>query len=223
MATGASTRRSRGAAGRCPQGRAAADPAAFADLLAARHPPCRARGQQARSRRIRPRRVRRDRRPITPQFAADLGFASLVDDPALGAPRRQPDRALAAHALVSRGRACSNISKRSTSTEAAAGAAVPLPGAMGQPPESRIPRVFGHRRRPARSRPATRSWSWARRAPRGSRRSSRSTARCARAIAGDAVTLTLEDEIDIARGDLAGASRSAVPNSPTSSPRISSG
>ncbi len=43
------------------------------------------------------------------------------------------------------------------------------------------------------------------------------------AEAGDAVTLTLTDEIDIARGDVLVASGQAVQRSPISSLRISSG
>ena len=50
MATGASKRRSRHHSHRCAQGRAGANPAAFADLLAARHSPCGPRGKQDRSR-----------------------------------------------------------------------------------------------------------------------------------------------------------------------------
>ena len=44
-----------------------------------------------------------------------------------------------------------------------------------------------------------------------------------RATSGEAVTLTLEDEIDIARGDMLVNPQESVPNSPTSSPRILSG
>ena len=43
------------------------------------------------------------------------------------------------------------------------------------------------------------------------------------AVAGDAVTLTLADEVDISRGDVLAASARAARSSPTSSPRICSG
>ena len=156
------------------------------------------------------------------QFAADLGFASLVTIP-LSARHGDNLTERSPRTPWYRGPSLLEHLETIDVDRGRRRPAVPLPGAMGQSPEPRIPRVFGHRRVRRRWRRATRSRSWVRRAPRGSRRSSPSTARCARASAGDAVTLTLEDEIDIARGDMLVPPRCAVPNSPTSSPRISSG
>ncbi len=58
-------RRSGAAARRCEKGRRRPDPPPFADLLAARHPPRRARGQQARPRRFRLRDLRRHRQGVS--------------------------------------------------------------------------------------------------------------------------------------------------------------
>ena len=104
---------------------------------------------------------------------------------------------------------------------AARSQAVPLPGAVGQPPQSRFPRLLRHRR-VGDVAPGDPSSS-----PRRARRP-----RVARIVtfdgdldeagAGDAVTLTLTDEIDISRGDLL-ASPKARRKSPTNSPPMSSG
>ena len=81
-------------------------------------------------------------------------------------------------------------------------ATVPLSGAMGQPPEWRVPRLLRDRRigldRAGRRGAGRRLGA----RPRGSRRSSRFDGPLDCAAEGDAVTLTLDSEIDIARGDL---------------------
>ena len=216
-------RRSRRAAGRCPQGRAAADQAAFADLLAARHPPHRARGQQARSRRIRPRRVRHASPRRYARFAAESRLRFAADDPDLGAPRRQPDRALGPHAVVSAARRLldhletdrrredaadeqpfrfpvqwvnrPNLEFRGFSGTVAAGSVAPGDPVrvMGSARASRVKEIVTF------------------------------DGPLARAAAGDAVTLTFEDEIDISRGDMLVGRTPPRANSPTSSPRIWSG
>ena len=147
MATGASNCRSRGHPGRRAQGRADADPAPRLHLLAARHPPRRAGGQQDRPGRLRPGRCstrssrdyRRLRRPASASTrSSPIPMSARYGDNVIE-PRRQ-------HALVSRARRCSSIWKPSTSTSDAADEAVPLPGAVGQPAEPRFPRLL-----PARS------------------------------------------------------------------------
>ena len=83
-----------------------------------------------------------------------------------------------------------------------AGQAVPLAGAMGQPAAFRFPRLCRHGRRRQRQSRATRSWCCRR--ARATRVKSIVTAdgELAAAQAGDAVTVTLADEIDVARGDM---------------------
>ena len=213
-------RRSRGAAGRCPQGRAAADPPAFADLLAVRHPPCRARGQQARSRRIRPRLVRQDRDRLR-AIRRRSRFRLAGHDPAVGAPRRQPDRALAAHALVS-GAEPARTSRNDRRDRGRRRPEVPFPGAMGQPPEPGIPRVFGHRcvRRGGAGRPNPGHGFVARLAGQGDRHLRRSAGARLCRRRGDPDPGG-RDRHRARRH--AGASAMRRANSPTSSPRISSG
>ena len=80
------------------------------------------------------------------QFAADLRLRLGGDDPAVGALRRQPDRALAAHALVRRADACSNISRASTSTDDAGEAPFRFPVQWVNRPNQRLPRLFRHGR-----------------------------------------------------------------------------
>ena len=101
--------------------------------------------------------------------------------------------------------------------------AVSLAGAMGQPAASRFSRLCGHDRerddpagrRDRRSRPSGKRSQVARIVTADGDLDERS--------AGDAVTLTLADELDIARGDMFGDRDKPARRSPTSSPRISSG
>ena len=87
-------------------------------------------------------------------------------------------------------------------------------------PNAEFPRLLRHRRGRL-GRPGRRGrWSPARAAPAAVKEIVTFDGALDRAEAGDAVTLTLADEIDIARGDLLVGSRPARPNSPTSSPPI---
>ena len=185
---------------------AGADPAAFADLLAARHPPRRAGGQQDRSRRLRPQPCSTASPRRTRRFAAELGFTSLQIDPDLGALRRQRDEAVGAARRGIDGPTLLDHLETDRRREARRTTAVPLPGAVGQPAEPRFSRLCRHGRRRLGQCPAIgcvvigsdRSL-----AGQGNRRPM--TARSPRAAAGDAVTLTFEDDIDISRGDLLAA------------------
>ena len=89
--------------------------------------------------------------------------------------------------------------------------AVPHAGAVGQPPEPRLPRLLPGRSSAARSAPATRS----RRCPPAARAASRASSPqdgdLDQAVAGQSVTLTLADEIDISRGDVIAAAADALP------------
>ena len=90
-------------------------------------------------------------------------------------------------------------------------------------PDAELPRLCRHGRRRQRRGRATR---WSSRAParrRGSRASSPWTATSPSADAGDAVTLTLDSEIDVEPRRRARRRRSSGRRSPTRSPPISSG
>ena len=89
MATGASNADLAILLDRRAQGPADADAPAFADRLAARHPPCRAGGQQDRPRRFRARRVFDEIVAAFAEFAEPLAFRSVRRDPDVGALRRQ--------------------------------------------------------------------------------------------------------------------------------------
>ena len=98
---------------------------------------------------------------------------------------------------------CCSIWKRVDVDDRRQAATVPPAGAMGQPPQSRFPRLCRHhRRRHACSRGDARARLAQRQNARRSRASSPWTAISTEAVAGQAVTLTLADEIDIARGDV---------------------
>ena len=99
---------------------------------------------------------------------------------------------------------------------------VPDAGAVGQPPRPRLPRLLRHdleRHRQAGRRdprPAVRA------ARAGSTRIVTANGDLPLAVAGQSITLTLADEIDISRGDVISAA-DAPPRSPTSSSAPSSG
>ena len=151
MATGASNASPRGPARRRPQGRAHPDQAPFHDLLAARHPRRRGRGEQDGPGGLRRGGVRAHRRRLRglrrpPRLP--LG-GSGADQRAL---RRQRHHPLRQHALVPRpdaARAPGNGRRRRGRDREA----LPLPRAVGEPPEPRLPRLLRHRRlRPRRGR-----------------------------------------------------------------------
>ncbi len=83
------------------------------------------------------------------EMARDLNFRSIAPLPISALARRQHRLAVRAHALVP-GRAAADLSRKCRDRRRGAErGGVPLPGAMGQPPEPRFPRLFrlGRQRR----------------------------------------------------------------------------
>ena len=202
MATGASTADRRGRADRRAAGRAGADPPAFDHRLAARHPPCRAGRQQDRSGRLRPGRSSsassRDYRGVRRQPRLRLDHA----DPDVGALRRQCHQALGADALVCRpdaARASGDDRRRRRSRRERA---VPLPGAVCEPSRTSISAALPAPSPPARSAPGdevvvAKSGKASR-----VKRIVTHGGDLARAVEGQAVTLVLEDEVEVSRGNM---------------------
>ena len=142
------------------------------------------------------------------KFAEPLGFRSLIADPDLGALRRQRLVAERAHALVSRARICSTISRRIEVEEDRRSAPFRLPVQWVNRPHLDFRGFAGtipsgtrraRRRRSSSPAPAAQIDGRAHLVARPAKSTS--------AEAGDAVTLTLADEIDIARGDVLCAAR----------------
>ncbi len=154
---------------------------------------------------FRSRRLRHHRRRASPALPARSASADR-GDPDFGALRRQRLARAASARRGLTGRTCSTISRPSMSRTTAR-QAVPPAGAMGQPAEPRFPRLCRddrqRHRRPATNSPCCRPARSREIKPdcRGRRRSRSS------AGAGDAVTVTLADEIDVARGDMLAAPR----------------
>ena len=154
------------------------------------------------------------------EFAAPFNFAERHADPDLGPLRRQRHRAEPEHALVCRAVAARHLETVEVANADAAGrSAFPSNGSTG--------RITASAAMPARSPAAASSrattWSW--RAPARRREVARIVTidgDLARADAGAAVTLTLDSEIDLSRGDVLSRPGSGR-RSPTRSPRISSG
>ena len=90
-------------------------------------------------------------------------------------------------------------------TDRGSGTAVPAAGAMGQPPQSRLPRLRRADRQRHRQARRRRSGSCPRAGPPPSRRIVTWTATRPRRVAGQSVTLTLADEVDCSRGDVIAA------------------
>ena len=162
----------------------------------------------------------RHRHRLTASSPSRSASARIDRHPDLGALRRQRLVAQRAHALVSgaasarssrarRGRGGPPRARRSacrcngSTGRTSISAALPARSPAGASSAGRAIVVAGIR-------PSEQG------RPHSRRRAAMSTS----AEAGDAVTLTLADEIDIARGDMLGASRRAGPRSPTSSPRM---
>ena len=172
--------------------------------LAARHPPRRAGGQQDRPRRLRPRSVFDDivarLRRLSPRSSASR---RIVADPDLGALRRQCHRAERRTRPGITGPTLLEHLETRRRRDRARGEAVPLAGAVGEPAQSRFPRLLPARSPAAASRPgddvvvAKSGQTLAGRAHRHAW-----TATSTEAVAGEAVTLTLADEVDISRGDV---------------------
>ena len=105
--------RSRHHAGRRAPGRAGADAAPFHHRLAARHPPHR-RWRSTRSTwSTSTRRCSTGSSPTMPDFAKDLGFASIAPIPMSARYGDNVTRRSRADAAGTRGRRCSSISRRS--------------------------------------------------------------------------------------------------------------
>ena len=196
-------RRSGHPAGRRAQGPADADASPRDDRLAARHQARGAGRQQDRPHVLRRRPCSTTSSPISARFAEKLAFEDVT---AIPLSARNGD----------------NLSIKSSSNtpwydgpdpgrapgagghlRRAGDAAVPHAGAMAiNRPNLDFRGFAGHRRQQAASRRATRSWSPAQAVSPQSSASSRRTATSRFAEAGDAVTLTLADEVDVARGDV---------------------
>ena len=187
----------------------------------ARHPPCRAGGEQDRSGRFRPGRVRRDRRANSRALRPRSAFKHIRCDPALGALRRQCFSSAARARPGMPGRLCSNTWKRSTSRTTRAAKPFRLPVQWVNRPQFRFPRLCRHHRERQRQ-DRRRDRGAAVGADRARQAIIGPGGELDAAAAGDAVTITLADEIDVARGDMF-ARRASARRSPTSSPRIWSG
>ena len=146
-------RRPRHHPGRRPQGRADADAPAQLHRLAARHPPCRAGGQQDRPRRLTTRRFSTPSSPTIAASRRSSAFASLVADPDLGALRRQFICGSSATRPGTHGPALLDYLETVEVAEDARREAVPHAGAMGEPAQSRFPRLSPAPSPPGRSRP----------------------------------------------------------------------
>ena len=175
-------------------------------VVAARHPPRRAGGQQDGPRRLLARsvseQIEREYRDVRRASSAS------TDDhlhPAVGAARRQRR---APRARACRGTTGPTLLEHLESVEPDRGrgcsarrSACRCSGSTG--PNSDFRGFAGHDRRRHRAARATRSSSRPRAAQsHGGAHRHRPTATCRQAVAGQSVTLTLADEIDISRGDV---------------------
>ena len=201
MATGASTPTSRCILVDARKGVLTQTQAAQLHLRPARHPRRRARGQQDRPDGLRPGDVF-DR--IVGDYV-DLRRAARLP------LRSRPSRSARGSATTSRrarairpGTPGPTLLEHLETVEVEdelAEQAVPLPGAVGQPADLDF-RGFSGTVASGRSRSATRSWWPPRARPARVARIVTADGDLARGRAGQAVTLTLHDEIDVARGDL---------------------
>ena len=204
MVTGASTAELRGHPGRCPQGRAHADPAAQLSRLAAGHRHDRARDQQDGPGRLLGAAIRGCRAMPTGNSQPRIGLTDM-SHPGVGAARRQHHRGRRQHAVVSRADRCCSTSRASRSTDDVGTKPFRMPVQWVNRPNLDFRGFAGTRRRRQRARPAiTVAYRPSGHQPR-SRASSPRTVICSEAVAGQSVTLTLTDEIDISRGDLLAA------------------
>ena len=173
---------------------------------AARHPP---RRRSPSTRWISSTTTRRRSATIEADYRAIAGRARPRRrdvHPGVGAARRQRRRAERRDAAGTPARRCCEyLEAVEVDEHAHAGEAVPAAGAVGQPARPRLPRLRRHdrQRRRAPGRPGARAARPA--ASRPSSASSPTTAISTLAVAGQAVTLTLADEIDVSRGDVLAA------------------
>ena len=156
-------------------------------------------------------RFREHRGRVRASCAAEIGvedvrcipISALTGDNVVAPERRA--------AAGTTGRRCSSTSRRSRSTTSGCRhSPFRLPGAVGEPAEPRLPRLRRDDRRRAFVAPGDRGRRAARRGGRArSSGSSPATATSDVAVAGQSVTLTLADEIDISRGDVIAHGRRA--------------
>ena len=172
--------------------------------VAARRPPPRAVRQQDGPRRLRPGSVRAHPQRV-PGVRGEARRARPRVHPGVGPARRQRRRALREHAVV-RGLVAAAPPRVGAHRLGPQPDRLPLPGAVRHPaarrPLPRLPRVRGAGRRAAPTRRATRS-SCCRRASRR-RIASIDTADgpVEEATPPMSVTIRLEDELDVSRGDM---------------------
>ena len=123
-------------------------------------------------------------------------------DPDVGPLRRQCHRPLRQHGLVLAARPCSSIWKRSTSTSDRAERSRSAFRCSGSTGRTSTSAALPARSPRARSRPGDEVVVASPARPRASSASSRMDGDLARAVAGEAVTLMLDDEVDVSRGDM---------------------
>ena len=171
------------------------------DRGAARHPARRAGRQQDGSRRLSAKAAFRADRGDYRAFAERLGLADGHGHPAVGAARRQCHRAERTPCPGTTARRCSSIS-RTSSARRSRRRGLSACRCNGSTAPTRIFAAM-----PAPSRAAASGQAMIVVAALGPREPcrahrDRTTATSTAAVAGQAVTLTLADEIDVARGDL---------------------
>ena len=206
--------------GRRAQGRADADAPPQLHRLAARHPARRAGRQQDGPGRLRRRRSSTRSRPTTARSPSRSGSRTspasrcrrCSGDNIAGAQRQMP--------LVRRPDAAGAPRDGRRSTTTLPSTAVPHAGAMGQPARTSTSAASAGTIVGGTSRRAT-AVARAAVGPRehASRASSPRTATSPQAVAGQSVTLTLADEIDVSRGDVISPRPTTRRRSPTSSRR----
>ena len=206
MVTGASTADARRDPDRRPQGRADPDPAAQLPRVAARHPPRRrwrsTRWTWSTTRRRSSTRSTPTTAPSPPRSAS----TDITCHPDVGAAAATTSSSRSANTPWYDGPDADRATwRRSTIDDDVADEAVPHAGAVGEPPEPRLPRLLRpdrrRHRRAGRPGPGPAVAAASARSP----ASSPSTATSTEAVAGQSVTLTLADEIDVSRGDVLAA------------------
>ena len=141
---------------RRPQGRADPDPAPQLPRVAARHPARRAGDQQDGPRRLLARRCSTRSRRTTATFAARIGLADIAVHPAVGARRATTSSSRSDNTPWYHGPTLMELPGDGAGRRRPADAAVPHAGAVGQPPEPRLPRLCRADRQRRRSSPGDR-------------------------------------------------------------------
>ena len=174
-------------------------------VSSARHPQHRARGQQDGPGRLRSGAVRGHRRATIARSRRRSASPISWPIPISGLAGDNIAKRSDAHALVHGPDADRASGDRGDRRRGRPGPAVPHAGAVGQSAESRFSRLRRASSRPAPSGPAIRCACCPPARPRASAASSPWTAILPRAVAGQSVTLCLQDEIDCSRGDVIAA------------------